>query len=165
MSTEIEQRCAHKLRELRRSKGLTLQECELISNGALKAVVLGSYERGHRAISLARLQQLADFYDVPIDHFLSDRAPVSNEETGRLIFDLRRIRNQIELAPPLEMVKRYLTATASMRGDWNGEVISLRGSDAEVLSLINNFSVSELFHQLHLAGFIFASELNGRQNP
>jgi hypothetical protein len=53
MSTEIEQRCAHKLRELRRSKGLTLQDCELISNGALKAVVLGSYERGHRAISLA----------------------------------------------------------------------------------------------------------------
>ena len=165
MSTEIEIRCAQLLRELRTRKGLTLQECEELSHGALKAVVLGSYERGHRAISLARLQQLADFYGVPIEHFFTKLSPVSAEETGRLVFDLRRLRNRVEITPELAIVKKFLTAIASRRSDWNGEVMSLRSSDSVVLSLMNDLSVSELFQQLRLAGFLFASEINGRQNP
>jgi transcriptional regulator with XRE-family HTH domain len=165
MNTEIEKRCAQLLRELRRRKGLTLQECEAMSNGSLKAVVLGSYERGHRAISLARLQQLAEFYGVSIEHFFADRHLVSEAETGRLIFDLRRIRSQIELEPPLATVKKYLAAIASRRRDWNGEVISLRSTDAELLSLVNDISLSELYQKLRLAGFLFASEVSGRQNP
>jgi transcriptional regulator with XRE-family HTH domain len=165
MSTEIENRCAQLLRELRRKKGLTLQECEELSHGALKAVVLGSYERGHRAISLARLQQLADFYDVPIEHFFTNLSPVSAEETGHLVFDLRRIRNRVEVTPDLAIVKNFLAAIASRRSDWNGEVMSLRSSDSDLLSLINDLSVRELFQQLRLAGFLFASEVNGRQNP
>ena len=59
MGEEIEELCAQRLRDLRRSRGLTLDQCESMSGGVIKAVVLGSYERGTRAISLARLTQLA----------------------------------------------------------------------------------------------------------
>jgi transcriptional regulator with XRE-family HTH domain len=165
MSLEIEKRCAHLLRELRHRKGLTLQECEELSHGELKAVVLGSYERGHRAISLARLQQLANFYEVPIEYFFTDAPLASNAENGRLVFDLRRIRSLTDLNPSLKNVKKYLASIAARRRDWNGEVISLRGSDSEVLSLINEVTVMDLYQEMRLAGFLFASEVSGRQNP
>ena len=70
MATELEARCAALLKDLRRKKGYTLEEFERLSNGAVKAVVLGSYERGTRAISLARISQLAEIYEVPVDYFL-----------------------------------------------------------------------------------------------
>ncbi|CAN2201413.1 Cro/C1-type helix-turn-helix domain [Candidatus Nanopelagicaceae bacterium] len=165
MSVEIEKRCAQLLRELRRKKGLTLQECEESTHGALKAVVLGSYERGHRAISLARLAQLADFYQVPIEYFFTDRHTVSSSENNRLVFDLRRIRTLTELNPTLLIVKKYLASIAARRRDWNGEVISLRSSDSEVLSLMNEEPLNDLYQELRLAGFLFASEVSGRQNP
>ena len=158
MSIEIEERCARLLRELRRRKGLTLNDCELRSHGDIKAVVLGSYERGSRAISLARLQQLATFYEVPIEYFFSTKEIESNSENLRMIFDLRRIRVLQNLDPAMASVKRYLAAIAKRRGDWNGEVISLRTADCDLLSLFNEMESAELFQQLRLAGFLFASE-------
>jgi transcriptional regulator with XRE-family HTH domain len=165
MSVEIEKRCARLLRELRRKRGLTLQECEELTQGELKAVVLGSYERGHRAISLARLQQLADFYQVEIEYFFIDTSVTSSTESGRLVFDIRRIKKLVDLGPTLVNVKKYLASIAARRRDWNGEVISLRSSDSEVLSMINEISISDLYQELRLAGFLFASEVNERQNP
>lgn len=165
MATDIEKRCAQLLRELRRKKGYTLQECEELTHGEVKAVVLGSYERGHRAISLARLQQLADFYEVPTEYFFLDSTRSNTTETGRLIFDLRRVRKLTDLHPSMERVKKYLASVAAKRGDWSGEVISIRGSDGELLSLLNEMTPSELFQELRLAGFLFASEISERQNP
>ena len=165
MSVEIEKRCARLLRELRRKRGLTLQQCEELTHGELKAVVLGSYERGHRAISLARLAQLADFYQVEIEYFFLDASVESSDESGRLVFDIRRIKKLVDLAPTLANVKSFLASIASRRRDWNGEVLSLRSSDSEVLSLINEISINELYQELRLAGFLFASEVNERQNP
>ena len=85
MSTDLELQCATLLRELRRNKGYTLDEFERLSNGAVKAVVLGSYERGTRAISLARIEQLAELYEVPVDYFFSPSTVKANSETSRLI--------------------------------------------------------------------------------
>src|SRR5690606_22454217 len=48
-----------RLREARRARGLTLQDVEERSGGRWKAVVIGSYERGDRAVSAARLTELA----------------------------------------------------------------------------------------------------------
>ena len=164
MSTETEQRCARLLKELRRKKGLTLQECEERSGGALKSVVLGSYERGHRAISIARLEQLARFYEVPMEFFFSANSMASDEASGRLIFDIRRIRVVSELTPALESTKKYLASIALRRRDWNGEVISLRASDTENLALFNEMGVAELALELKLGGFLFASEVTERPN-
>lgn len=164
MKRDIELRCATLLRELRRKKGWTLQECEERSDGALKAVVLGSYERGHRAISLARLEQLARFYEVPVEYFFTTKANIGTTQSERLIFDIRRIRTLPELKPSLETVRRFLASIASRRRDWNGEVISVRASDSELLALVNEMAVVDLVAELRLGGFLFASELNERQN-
>ena len=44
-----------RLRQLRAQQGLSLQDVERKSNGEWKAAVVGSYERGDRNISAARL--------------------------------------------------------------------------------------------------------------
>jgi transcriptional regulator with XRE-family HTH domain len=63
-----------KLREVRRGAGLSLEGVEVKSGGRWKAVVVGSYERGDRALSVPRLAELADFYQVPAAELLPDAA-------------------------------------------------------------------------------------------
>src|SRR5256885_15217462 len=68
-----------RLRAIRRQKGLSLQAVEQASRQESKASVLGAYERGERAISVPRLQRLARFYNVPVDHLLP---PATGPEPG-----------------------------------------------------------------------------------
>ena len=165
MSENIGERCARILRDLRRSKGFTLQEFESYTGGQIKAVVLGSYERGNRAISLDRLEQLAHYYEVPVHYFFTEKNRESNSAEGRLIFDLRRIRQVKETNSILESAKRFINSVATVRNDWNGEVISLRRSDSEILAIINQSDSETLFSELQQGGFLFASHFNGLQNP
>ena len=164
MALEIENRCSQLLRELRRKKGYTLEEFEKLTGGAVKAVVLGSYERGTRAISLARLQQLADFYEVPIQYFFNEKKSESSQE-ARYTFDLRRIRVREELDETLIGVKRFISNIATKRSDWNGEVISIRISDSEVLALMSEFTSNQLTQLLSLNGYLFPTRVNERPNP
>ncbi|MEI6670644.1 MAG: helix-turn-helix transcriptional regulator, partial [Actinomycetes bacterium] len=53
-ATPTTREIAARIRQIRKSKKLTLDGVAARSNGQLKSVVLGSYERGTRAISLAR---------------------------------------------------------------------------------------------------------------
>jgi transcriptional regulator with XRE-family HTH domain len=57
------------LRKIRKSKGLTLHNVEVLSNGKYKSIVVGSYERGTRSISVSRLIGLAELYEVSITEF------------------------------------------------------------------------------------------------
>src|SRR5215207_6085639 len=59
-----------RLRNIRLQKGLSLHDVEERSSKEFKASVLGAYERGERSISVPRLQRLAMFYSVPVDHLL-----------------------------------------------------------------------------------------------
>jgi len=122
----IEDHCAAKLKVLRRNKGLTLEECEIASEGKFKAVVLGSYERGTRAVSLSKLSQLADFYEVPIAYFFSSKN-LSHE--GRWIFDLRRLKERNDGSFPLNFIANSLSRISEIRSDWEGEILSIRESD------------------------------------
>src|SRR5256714_14646270 len=54
-----------KLRAIRAQQHLSLHGVERKSGGRWKAVVVGSYERGDRAVSVQRLAELAGFYGVP----------------------------------------------------------------------------------------------------
>lgn len=60
--------CA-KLRYARQAKGWTLADVEAKSYGKHKAVVIGSYERGQRTISVKKLIELSNFYGVPVTDF------------------------------------------------------------------------------------------------
>src|ERR671937_1319276 len=69
-----------RLRAIRAQQHLSLHGVERKSGGRWKAVVVGSYERGDRAVSVQRLAELAEFYGVPVAELLPD-GPAPNAAT------------------------------------------------------------------------------------
>lgn len=70
MSTEYAKALGTRLRAIRTQQGLSLHGVEQKSQGRWKAVVVGSYERGDRAVTVQRLAELAEFYGVPVHELL-----------------------------------------------------------------------------------------------
>src|SRR2546430_16026688 len=88
-----------RLRAIRQQQGLSLHGVEEKSQGRWKAVVVGSYERGDRAVTVQRLAELADFYGVPVQELLPGTAPGgAAEPPPKLVLDL-------EPPPPLPAAK------------------------------------------------------------
>jgi transcriptional regulator with XRE-family HTH domain len=74
---EVERRLAQlgrRLRALRLERGMSLLDVERISDGELKGVVVGSYERGDRNVSITRLCEIAEFYGVEIADLVAEAA-------------------------------------------------------------------------------------------
>ena len=65
-----------RLRAIRTQQGLSLHGVEEKSEGRWKAVVVGSYERGDRAVTVQRLSELAEFYGVPVNELLPEREAI-----------------------------------------------------------------------------------------
>lgn len=124
-----------RIRQLRRERGLTLLDCELLSHGRIRAVVLGAYERGDRSMSLKKVIDIAELFDVPLIHLIATdlQAEQTQIAGSRHIYDLRALR---ALAPsePKIFLSRYLSRIAEKRGDWAGEVISIRQADVEAIA-------------------------------
>jgi transcriptional regulator with XRE-family HTH domain len=124
-----------RIRQLRREKGFTLLECEIRSGGRIRAVVLGAYERGDRSMSLKKVIEIAELFDVPLAHLIAtDLHPEKSRIVGiRHIYDLRALRT---LAPSEQkiLLSRYLSRIAEQRGDWAREVISIRQTDVEAIA-------------------------------
>ena len=124
-----------RIRQLRRERGLTLLDCELLSHGRIRAVVLGAYERGDRSMSLKKVIDIAELFDVPLIHLIATdlQAEQTQIAGSRHIYDLRALR---ALAPsePKIFLSRYLSRIAEQRGDWAGEVISIRQADVEAIA-------------------------------
>ena len=72
MPSEYAKSLGARLRSIRQQQGLSLQGVEEKSSGRWKAVVVGSYERGDRAVTVSRLAELADFYRVPVAELLPE---------------------------------------------------------------------------------------------
>ena len=133
---------AGRLRKLRLERGWSLAEVERISKGSVKAVVLGSYERCDRTLSLNRAIQLANIFSIPLVHLLvapEKSAPVLTRTT--MVVDLRRTRiladDLISQSDPIfQTFSAFLAAIATRRCDWNGEIMSLRDGDLSTLSLM-----------------------------
>ncbi len=133
------------IRRIRKGRGFTLAKVERLSRGEIKASVLGSYERGSRALTIRRAIEIADFFQVPLAHLLDLSEPTQTCTHGfSLIFDLRVINAKPTLAP----VKNFLGEIIKTRSDFNGEVISLRKSDLEVLALTLNTGKEKLITEL-----------------
>ncbi len=158
-SVEIEGICKS-LREIRRVKSLSLSDVEELSNGALKAVVLGSYERGTRSLSVRRAIQIAHLYEVPLEVLLTGQSATRSYQVERTMIDLRRVRSlNGDMYPSNELSKfdslrNYLKGITLMRNDWNGEVISLRGSDIQALALLAGGEYEEYLSWLSSADLI-----------
>lgn len=145
---------AERLRTLRRERGWSLADVERISKGSVKAVVLGSYERCDRALSLNRAIELANIFSIPLIHLLAapeKSAPVPTRST--LMIDLRRTRSLAENSAGTEdavlhIFSSFLAWIATRRSDWNGEVMSLRESDGATLALMTLMNENELLDWL-----------------
>ena len=141
---------SQRLRHIRQQQGLTLKQVEIRSRGQWKAVVVGSYERGVRALSLAKAEQLCNFYGVPLSSILNEpqKGEIGNLDLG-LTLDLRAIRQQLNNPDRFtHQVFDVVHWIASLRNDWNGEVLSLRKSDQEILMILTKKTRPELAQSL-----------------
>ncbi|ADG88068.1 transcriptional regulator [Thermobispora bispora] len=132
-----------RLRAIRTQQGLSLHGVEEKSRGRWKAVVVGSYERGDRAVTVQKLAELAEFYGVPVAELLpGGNSPAPVAPTPKLVINLERLAQlPKEKVGPLA---RYVATIQSQRGDYNGKVLSIRQEDLRSLAVIYDKSPAEL---------------------
>jgi transcriptional regulator with XRE-family HTH domain len=140
-----------RLRNIRLQKGLSLHDVEERSGKEFKASVLGAYERGERSISVPRLQRLAIFYGVPVDHLLPRLGPEATEAAvapaeEAVCIDLEALEARSE--PEARTLNRYLALIQTQRGDFNGKVLTIRRDDVRVLAAILDQSPGGLIERL-----------------
>lgn len=156
MDASYQERLGERLRAIRQQQGLTLQQVEEKSQGSWKAVVVGSYERGDRAVSVAKLADLAAFYGVPVGELLppsEDGVTVLAEDNNRdLVIDLTKLRDDVE--PALRPIARYVASIQIQRGDYNGQVMSLRRDDVKSLAIVLGVEPDELVARLEGRGVL-----------
>jgi transcriptional regulator with XRE-family HTH domain len=147
MPSEYAKTLGARLRAIRTQQGLSLHGVEEKSRGRWKAVVVGSYERGDRSVTVQKLAELAEFYGVPVSELLpGDSAPTPLAPAPKLVIDLERM-GQLpkEQAGPLA---RYVATIQSQRGDYNGRVLSIRQEDLRSLAVIYDKSPVDLTEEL-----------------
>jgi transcriptional regulator with XRE-family HTH domain len=137
-----------RLRNVRQQQQLSLHDVEARSEGQLKASVVGAYERGERAVSVARLRTLAEFYHVPVSSLLpstNGSVRVSDAlRTGEtLVLDLTALEHPRIEAQDREIIERYVGAIQAQRGDYNGRVLTVRASDVRALAAVLDRGVPE----------------------
>ncbi|MEN9623075.1 MAG: hypothetical protein RLZZ307_807 [Actinomycetota bacterium] len=150
MNTQITiQQVSARLRAIRISRSLSLSDVEVLSKGGLKAVVLGSYERGARTLSVKRAITIAALYDVPLSQLFTEELPVEVISAERTVIDLRAVNKRAHDAthPSYEnylLLARLAQRVVRSRQDWNGEVLSIRQSDMETISVLFDQPISHV---------------------
>jgi transcriptional regulator with XRE-family HTH domain len=158
-----------RLRAVRHQMDLSLQDVEDMSKRVIRASVLGSYERGDRAINVPRLQRLAKFYDVPIDQLLPDDDEASPrrsdaQDTGhppgpshtarvgqqKMPIDLTRLR--AGAGPDHFVLQRFVGMIQVRRQDFNERVITLRSTDLRAIACFLGGTVEALGRRLEDLG-------------
>ena len=123
---------ADRLRTIRKSKGWSLQDVERNSNGKWKAVVIGSYERSDRAISLKKAIALMQFYQVPVTELFPELSPQTMSRS--IALDLNGLSNNSDQGG--QVINRFAKSICNRRKDWNGKVLTIRANDLQFLALL-----------------------------
>jgi len=150
---DYSRRVGERLRAIRRQKKLSLHEVDEVSKGEFKASVVGAYERGERAISLPRLERLADVYSVPVAQLLPfeesdpglDPDSVSSR-SRKLAIDLVRLSEMT--GPSAEMLTRFLAMIQLQRGDFNGKVLTIRAHDVRAIAAMLDVPLEDVTARL-----------------
>ncbi|MEM7094686.1 MAG: transcriptional regulator [Actinomycetota bacterium] len=156
------QRVGERLRGIRRQKRMSLLDVEAASGKEFKASVLGAYERGERAISVPRLQRLAELYSVPVAQLLpemereddGDDMPVSVPFARQtMTIDLEKLR--LLEGSEAELVNRYLRGIQVQRQDFNGKVLTVRSDDLRALACMLGVASDQAIDQLERLGLAY----------
>jgi transcriptional regulator with XRE-family HTH domain len=143
-----------RLRWVRQQRKLSLRTVARMSGEEFRISVLGAYERGHRMISVTRLQRLAELYGVSVDHLLPEAqapAPESEENSripepdverrsddrsadSRVTLDLRRLAGLDPTAR--DLLARYLGLIQLERQDEAGYLIAIRPEDMRAIACL-----------------------------
>src|SRR5579875_2743639 len=147
MPSEYAKTLGARLRAIRTQQGLSLHGVEEKSHGRRKAVVVGSYERGDRSVTVQKRAELAEFYGVPESALLpGDVLPALLASAPKRVIDLERM-NKLpkEQAGPRA---RYVGTIQSQRGDYNGRILSIRQEDLRSLAVIYDKTPADLTEEL-----------------
>jgi len=121
-----------RLRDGRQREGLSLQRVEQRSGGRCKAVVVGSYERGDRAVTVQKLAELARFYGVPMSLLLPPEDLGSDDGVAiPIVLNLDRL----DVLPRRKAgpLTRYAADIAHRRGE-HGTLLRIRSTDIDSLA-------------------------------
>ena len=140
-----------RLRAIRMQQHLSLHGVERKSNGKWKAVVVGSYERGDRAVSVQRLSELADFYGVPVSDLLPpEETPFpgagSPPPLSRIVLNLDRVAGLTD--PNATILQRFGASIQRQRGDIGNRTLTVRQEDLRSLALMYDMTVEGLTERL-----------------
>jgi transcriptional regulator with XRE-family HTH domain len=148
-----------RLRAIRKQKRLSLHDVEAQSVQEFKASVLGAYERGERALSLPRLDRLAQFYRVPVDQLLPrnhNGDTAGDDSTGvrpKLAIDILKL-SQLQGAP-FEMLTRFMRMIQVQRQDFNGRVLTIRADDKRAIAAMLDIPVDQVALRLEALDLVF----------
>ena len=142
-------RIGQELKRIRKQRGLSLAEVESLSQGRWKAVVVGSYERADRAITIGRLGALMALYQAPIRALFPQ--PEREPENAKPTFDLSR---RGEMHQKHQGLANFLGQIINTRGDWNGHILSIRESDLRMIASYEGVTYSELTENLRVNKFL-----------
>lgn len=145
-----------RLRALRKRRRLSLQAVEEKSGGRLRAVVVGSYERGDRVASIRRLAELAEFYDVPVDSLVSDTSggrPVTSGD-GKVVLDLDALR---EAPVESERLAGFVASIQRQRNDYASRTITIRAEDVSLAALLYETTPADFREKLVAWGVLVSS--------
>jgi transcriptional regulator with XRE-family HTH domain len=124
----LNQMIGTRVREARRARGWSLLDVEAASSGEFKASVLGAYERGERALSVARLLRLAALFEMSPVVFLPEPPEIADP-----VIDLDAAEAAGERQG--ETIDRFLTAIQRMRKGGSPRA-AVRQSDLKVLAAL-----------------------------
>lgn len=154
--TNVTYEVGRRLRALRKAKGMSLDDVERASAGRWSASAIGAYERGFRTLSLPRLHELADFYDVPVSVLMGQQeapAAADSEKPRKLVLDLEALN----AVPEAAAVQRFARSIILERGDFNGRVLSIRKDDLRAICALLQVSTNEAVEQLEAWGALVDS--------
>src|SRR5262245_56307982 len=151
---EILEQTGHALRRARRARGLTLRDVGARSEGQFKPTAVAGYERAERAISLERFCALAQLYEMSPERLLSQilwRISGGPEP----IIDRRRLPD----LPSDEAgtIGDFIEEVRRLRGSSNGETITIRIEDLEVLATVTGQQLRDFLEHLRPALIVDAS--------
>jgi transcriptional regulator with XRE-family HTH domain len=133
------------LRRIRTDRGLTLRDVAERSSGRFRPTSVAGYERGERAISLARFCDLCELLGVGPDRLLIDILRALDRRPEREIDLTMLARLGDEEA---ELVMGFVRQVMAQRGEEDPDRIVLRAGDVEVLASASGLQLEELLRRL-----------------